>query len=96
MAIAYCQGTTGTREELGDNDWLSFPVIESSEGSTVSMSTVGSSPQVPADAAAAQLLFQAAAGYIVSAALHVAAKLEIVEKLANGPKATGISRQARA
>ena len=51
------------------------------------MSTTDAPPQTPPDAAAAaQLLFQAATGYIVSAALHVAAKLRIVEQLLDGPR----------
>ena len=50
------------------------------------MSSVDSPPQAPPDAAAAQLLFQAATGYIVSAALHIAARLDIVERLGDGPK----------
>ncbi|HEX5109142.1 MAG TPA: methyltransferase [Vicinamibacterales bacterium] len=53
------------------------------------MSTVDSSAasSAPPDAAAARLLFQAATGYVVSAALHVAVSLQIVEQLSGGPKA---------
>src|SRR5262245_25757517 len=81
MSIAYCQGTGDRRWEVEDNDWLSFPLIPSSEESTGSMFSVDSPPQAPPDPAAAQLLFQAATGYIVSASLYVAVRLEIVERL---------------
>ena len=51
------------------------------------MSSVETPTQLPPEAAAQQLLFQAAAGFMVSAALHVAAKLSIAERLAGGPRA---------
>jgi hypothetical protein len=52
------------------------------------MSTVESSSAAatPPDAAAAQLAFQVASGYIASAALHVATRLNISERLSAGPR----------
>jgi hypothetical protein len=52
------------------------------------MSTV-ESPSVtgvPPETAAAQLVFQVSTGYIASAALHVATRLSISERLAQGPR----------
>jgi hypothetical protein len=50
------------------------------------MSTVVPISEVPPEAAAAQLLNQLATGYMVSAALQVALKLEIPDRLAAGPR----------
>ena len=51
------------------------------------MSTVESPSTAPPEAAAAQLLFQVASGYMASAALQVAMRLDIAERLVDGPKA---------
>ena len=50
------------------------------------MSTVAPIHEVPPDAAAAQLLNQLATGYMISAALQVALKLDIPDRLAGGPR----------
>ena len=52
------------------------------------MSTVESpsAAGVPPETAAAQLVFQVSTGYITSAALHVATRLSIAERLAHGPR----------
>jgi hypothetical protein len=50
------------------------------------MSTVESTPSAPPEAAAAQLVFQLATAYMLSGALHVATRLSIAERLADGPK----------
>jgi hypothetical protein len=50
------------------------------------MSTVAPTREVPPEAAAAQLLNQLATGYMVSAALQVALKLGIPDRLAAGPR----------
>jgi hypothetical protein len=50
------------------------------------MSTVESSSTAPPEAAAAQLLFQLGTAYMISAALQVATRLSISERLADGPK----------
>jgi hypothetical protein len=49
------------------------------------MSTIDTSTQAP-DTAAAQLLVQAASGYMVSAALQVALQRDMAERLADGPR----------
>jgi hypothetical protein len=49
------------------------------------MSTVDTSTPAPPDQAAAELLFRAATGYMISAALHVATRLDIAEQLEAGP-----------
>src|SRR5215203_2815884 len=51
-----------------------------------SMSTLVPTQDVRPEAAAAQLLNQIATGYMVSAALQVALKLEIADRLVNGPR----------
>jgi hypothetical protein len=52
------------------------------------MSTVESSPAAgaPPEAAAAQLVFKLATGYMASAALRVVTRLSITERLASGPR----------
>jgi hypothetical protein len=52
------------------------------------MSTVESpsAAGAPPEAAAAQLVFQVATGYITSAALHVATRLKVTERLSEGPR----------
>jgi len=51
----------------------------------------------PAEQAASQHVFQIATGYISSAALYVAAKLKIADKLAGGPRsADDLAREANA
>ena len=50
------------------------------------MSTVSDAPSLPPEAAAQQLLFQIATGYIASAALQTVLQLDIPERLAPGPK----------
>ena len=50
------------------------------------MATVVPTQDVGPEAAAAQLLNQIATGYMVSAALQVALKLEIADRLVNGPR----------
>jgi hypothetical protein len=49
------------------------------------MTTV-ETPALPPEAAAAQLVFQVGSGYMASAALHVAVRLGIAERLADGPR----------
>src|SRR6188768_3252139 len=50
------------------------------------MSTATLDPALSPEAAAAQLLNQVATGYMVSAALQVALKLEIADRLTGGPR----------
>src|SRR6187399_40084 len=50
------------------------------------MSTATPDIEVSPEAAAAQLLNQIATGYMVSAALQVALKLEIADRLTSGPR----------
>lgn len=50
------------------------------------MSTATLGTEVPAEAAAARLLNQVATGYMASAALQVALKLSIADRLADGPR----------
>jgi len=59
------------------------------------MATATPDIEVSPEAAAAQLLNQAATGYMVSAALQVALKLEIADRLAAGPRAVSdLAREA--
>ena len=50
------------------------------------MSTVDPSVPVPPEVAAARLVMQLSLGYIPSAALHVATRLSITERLSDGPR----------
>jgi hypothetical protein len=54
--------------------------------STTSPSSATPSQPAAPDAAAARHLFQAAAGYMLSAALHAAARFDIAERLLGGPR----------
>jgi hypothetical protein len=59
------------------------------------MSTATLPPELSAEAASAQLLNQVAIGYMVSAALQVALKLEIADRLTAGPQpVSALARQA--
>ena len=46
-----------------------------------------STSTVPPEVSAGQLVFQVASGFMASAALQVAMRLDIAERLSNGPRA---------
>src|SRR4051794_17349520 len=52
----------------------------------MSIAAVTPSPSLPPEVLATQQVFQLTTGYIISTGLHVAVRLGIAERLANGPK----------
>ncbi len=53
------------------------------------MTSKDTSPDIPPEAAAMQLLFQLGTGFMASAALQVALKLEIADRFSSDPMPVG-------